>query len=91
MTYTETAKELNRIAQKIYNCDNTINLRDKLVFEIMHYAEELKQFIPDANNYTLVKEVKKDSNGNIKGFYFKSVIYRNKAYKKVYEIRFMIR
>ena len=59
MTYTESAKELNRIAQKIYNCDNTINLRDKLVFEIMQCAEELKQFIPDASNYTLVKEVKR--------------------------------
>ena len=48
MTYTESAKELNRIAQKIYNCDNTINLRDKLVFEIMQCAEELKQFKIDS-------------------------------------------
>lgn len=90
MTYEETAKELSNLAKRFYESDNSLIIRNKMVIEIMKRAEELKNFIPDAHCFTLVKEFKRDSENNVTGFYFKSVIYRNKAYKKVYEIRFRL-
>ena len=94
MTYEETAKELNRLAKKLYETefliDPTTELREAIKFKMLRTGEDLMQYIENAVRFTLVGEFKKDSDGKIIGQYYKSIIYRNSSYKKVYEIKFRL-
>ena len=95
MTYTETAIELNRLAKKLYEteflCDPTTELREILKYKMLRTSEELMKYIDNAVQFTLISEYKKDIDGKIIGQYYKSIIYRSKSYKKVYEIRFILK
>lgn len=94
MTYEETAKELNRLAKELYKTEFLIDpkneLREIQKYKMLRTAEDLMKYIDNAVNFTFKSELKKDSEGKIIGQYYKSVVYRSKSYKKVYEIRFIL-
>ena len=94
MTYEEIAKELTRLAKELYKTEFLIDpkneLREIQKYKMLRTAEELMQYIDTAKHFILVSEFKKDSEGRIIGQYYKSVVYSNCYYKKVYEIRFRL-
>ena len=95
MTYEETAKELNKLAKQLYETEfiKDSSLKNQYIFlkyRMFRTGENLMQYIDNAYSFTLVGRIKKDSDGNITGHYYESIIYRSTSYKKVYEIRFRL-
>lgn len=95
MTYEESVKELNRLAKKLYETefktDPNSELREAIKFKMLRTSEDLLQYIDNASLFSLIGELKRNSEGRIIGHYYKSVVYRNSNYKKVYEIRFRLK
>lgn len=94
MTYEETVKELNRLAKKLYETEFIIDpnseLREAIKYKMLRTGEDLMQYIDNASLFSLIGVLKRNSEGRIIGHYYKSIVYRNSNYKKVYEIKFRL-